>query len=106
MLKYTVCNGLLRDGIVALVNIDDKPTVSSFQIKHLAEHMRILYFDSHWDDDKTKTINSQSQLNNEKYSISIHPNWSNLSKSFIDLINFNQWHNFTLIYEDSDGKSI
>ncbi len=88
---------------MALVNIDDKPSVSSTQIKQLAEHIRIPYFDSYWDADEIKIASSQLK-SKEKYSMNIHPDWSILSKSFIDLINYNQWQNFTLIYEDSDGK--
>jgi len=95
----------LRDGIVALVNIDDRSSISSTQIKELAEHMRIPYFDSYWDAEESKIARSQSN-SRDKYSINIHPDWFILSKSFIDLINFNQWHNFTLIYENSDGNKV
>lgn len=97
--KY-VCNGLLRDGLVAILNLDDRNSLSSLKIKDLAETLQLPYMNSYWD--KHSYLNIDSHIT--EYSINFHPTWSKISLALVDLIKHAEWDSFIIVHEDSESK--
>ena len=97
VLLLKVCNGLLRDGVVAIINLDSKDSTSSYQIKKMSEINQIPYISAYWNQ-------YYRDPDWDEYSINIYPNWKHISLAFIDLINYCKWGKFILVYEDSSGE--
>ena len=95
----SVCNGLLREGVSAIVNLDEKNSIASDQIKLLSESIKLPYISSYFDQKIFLNPNYTFE-----YSIHLHPNWQIMSRAFIDLINYVKWERFIFIYEESTGN--
>ena len=102
-IKYLtlVCNGLLREGIVAVIDIDDKVSESSVQMRELFESIKMPYLTTH----SERLQNTRHGFLGYQYTLNLHPSFLKLSKAFKDLVDYSEWSHFNLIYEDKKGYS-
>ena len=98
---------MLRDSnnLIAIINIDKKNTVASYEIKNLFNQLEIPYFSFY----SENFYNEHYTLENDpsfKYSIDIYPKWNLLSRAFVDLLEANKWETFILIYYDATSGKV
>jgi hypothetical protein len=91
----------LREGVVAILDLGDKDSISSNYIKKLAEFHQIPYIWSYWD--RYTKFNYTTYF---EYSLNTYPDWGEVSKALIDLINSTKWDSFILIYEENDSENM
>ncbi len=84
---------------MAILDLGDKDSPSSNHIKKLAEFHQIPYFWSYWN--KFTKLNYTTYF---KYSLHTYPEWNEISKAFIDLLDLIEWESFIIIYEENDSK--
>lgn len=93
-----ICNGLARHDFVAFLNLDHSDSFVSQHVKSLINGFKLPYLRFHWDWES-----QNRRINGDDYSLNLYPNWKILSKAFLDLIKFETWKNFVMIYQNSDG---
>lgn len=83
------------------MNTDKNALQVSTELRNIAELMEIPYIDVYG---YNRLFNQQANKN--IFSIQIYPNWSQISKAILSLIQEDKWNNIMLLYEKSDGTII
>ena len=90
-----VCNGLLREGVLALIDLDDKQSKSAMQVENLLQAVQVPFLNAYG----PKRILNYSN----SFSVNLHPQWDQLSKALMDLVAHFKWPSFVYVYERFSG---
>lgn len=82
----------LKEGVGAIFGPLSR--LSAAHVQSICNAMEIPHLETKWD----------PRDNKDFYSINLYPHYVQLSKAYTDLIKYWKWTEFTILYEDNDGK--
>ncbi|KAF7285568.1 hypothetical protein GWI33_010478 [Rhynchophorus ferrugineus] len=95
-----VCN-LVLDGVAAIFG----PESSGINeiIESTTTALRLPHFQTFWNTKSTRNDDDVENDNGPGTVFNLHPNSADLSKALATLVRDNDWHSYTVIYEDDDS---
>lgn len=76
--------------------------VSSSHVQSMCKFLAIPHIQAHWD--PRDVITDTKDPDKDHFSLNLYPYYLSLSTAFRNLIDYWKWTQFTVIYEDNDGK--
>ena len=95
-----VCNGLLREGVLALIDLDEHQSRTSVHVQNLLEEFQVPFLNAFWPKNRIAFSDLEAP---PKFSINIHPDWFEFSKALTDLVVHFKWQSFVYIHEKYSG---
>lgn len=78
--------------------------VSSSHVQSMCKFLAIPHIQAHWD--PRDVITDTKDPDKDHFSLNLYPYYLSLSTAFRNLIDYWKWTQFTVIYEDNDGKPL
>ena len=90
---FAVC-GLLEKGIAAIFGPQDPMT--SLHVESICDEVEVPHVETRW----------EHKPKRDALSINLYPSSTVLSQNYIAMVKYMDWQNFTLLYDEHEGKSI
>ena len=98
---FTVCREIAAG---CKVIFGPSSRVSASHVQSICKYLAIPHIQAHWD--PRDVITDTKDPDKDHFSLNLYPYYLSLSTAFRNLIDYWKWTQFTVIYEDNDGKCL